>query len=193
MLDDKKKYILYNSLGFLGKLRPGEQDLVFSNTKNISYKKGENVHGGINTCSGLLLIKSGYLRSYILSEDGREVSLYLLESGDTCILSASCIINNINFDVHIDAEVDSEIILIDLDAVNKLSENIYVENFILNEAVARFSDVMWVMEQIARRLGSAREVVTRMLRYFTKENLVELSRGRVKIIDIDRLDKIANT
>lgn len=59
--------------------------------------------------------------------------------------------------------------------------------------MARFSDVMWVMEQIARRLGSAREVVTRMLRYFTKENLVELSCGRVKIIDIDRLDKIANT
>ena len=180
----------------------------------------ENVHGGENDCVGVIIVKSGGLRSYILSEDGREITLYRLFSGDICILSASCIINSITFDVHIDAEMDSELLIINNAVFAKLAEeNVYVENFSLKETAGRFSDVMWTVEQIlfmsfdkrlawflldeasrtksdeiplthdqiARYIGSAREVVSRMLRYFVGEGLVEQYRGGIKIVDKKRL------
>lgn len=215
MINKEEKKIIYDSLGFLSKLSPEEQDMILMHTRRVNYKKGENIHGGINTCNGILIPKYGSLRSYLLSENGKEVTLYLLEKGEKCILSASCVLNNITFDVHIDAEEDSEVLLVNLEAIDLIKENIYIENFMLNEAVVRFSDVVWAMEkilflkldqrlavflleemlrnnsniitqtheQIAKHLGSAREVVSRMLNNFAREGIVELSRGEIKIKD----------
>lgn len=218
MLEDRN--FLANVLPFWDKLSPGEQELLAANTITRRYRQGENVHGGENDCAGVVIVKSGGLRTYILSEDGREITLYRLFSGDICILSASCVINSITFDVHIDAETDSELVIIDNEVFAKLAEeNVYVENFALKEAASRFSDVMWTIEQIlfmsmdkrlarflldeaartksdsipltheqiARYIGSAREVVSRMLRYFVEEGLVEQYRGGVRIVDKKRL------
>ncbi len=212
--------LLANVLPFWDKLSPGEQELLAANNITRRYRQGENVHGGENDCAGVVIVKSGGLRTYILSEDGREITLYRLFSGDICILSASCVINSITFDVHIDAETDSELVIIDNEVFAKLAEeNVYVENFALKEAANRFSDVMWTIEQIlfmsmdkrlarflldeaartksdsipltheqiARYIGSAREVVSRMLRYFVEEGLVEQYRGGVRIVDKKRL------
>lgn len=213
---------LYNSLTFLNKLTIEEQELVRQNTRKVKYKQGDNIHGGINHCEGILIIKSGCIRTYLLSDKGKEVTLYLLEEGEVCVLSASCILNNITFDVHIDVEEDSEVFILDLEGIEKISKNIYVENFLLNEAVTRFSDVMWAMEkiiflkfdqrlaiylldhisrnssdiiiqtheQIANHLGSAREVVSRMLSYFSREGIVKLSRGEIKVEDKDALREL---
>lgn len=213
MLKDTDIKLLYKSLTFLDKLSANEQNLIIKNTKIVKYKRGENIHGGLNTCAGVLIVKKGRLRTYLLSEEGREVTLYLLEPGDICVLSASCVLNNITFDINIDGEKDSEILLVDLEAINSIHENIFVENFLLNQTVSRFSDVMWAIEQIlflkfdqrlamflldettrnksdiilqtheqiAKHLGSAREVVSRMLKYFSEEGFVELSRGEVHV------------
>lgn len=222
MLDMKDKTILYNALTFWGKLQPEEQEHIFNGAKIRDFEKGENIHSSSNRCQGILIVKSGRLRTYILSEEGKEVTLYLLEEGGICVLSASCILNNITFDVFIDAEVDSETILVDLESLKDISNYVYVENFLLNEAVTRFSDVMWAMEQIlflkldqrlaiflldemvrnksdiilltheqiAKYLGSAREAVSRMLSYFSKEGLVQLKRGEVKVVSKDGLRKV---
>lgn len=105
---------------------------------------GFNLHSTDSECLGVLLIKSGGLRVYILSEDGREITLYRLSPGDICILSASCILNNITFDVHIDAESRTDAYLINIGAFSKLSnQNVYVENFAYRNTIERFSDVMW--------------------------------------------------
>jgi len=216
----EQKSFLAEVLPFWDKLNPDKQEMLIANTVTRSYRQGENVHGGENDCAGLVIVKSGGLRTYILSEDGREITLYRLFSGDICVLSASCVINNITFDVHIDAEMDSELVIINNEVFAKLAEeNVYVENFALKEAASRFSDVMWTIEQIlfmsmdkrlarflldeasrtksdsipltheqiARYIGSAREVVSRMLRYFVDEGLVEQYRGGVKIVDKKRL------
>lgn len=218
MLEHKK--FLGDVLPFWDRLNPGEQEMLAAGTVTRHYRQGENVHGGENDCAGVVVVKSGGLRSYILSEDGREITLYRLFSGDICIMSASCVINSITFDVHIDAEMDSELVIINNEVFAKLAEeNVYVENFSLKEAAGRFSDVMWTIEQIlfmsmdkrlagflldeaartksdsiplthdqiARYIGSAREVVSRMLRYFVGEGLVEQYRGGVKIVDKKRL------
>ncbi|MCA0386605.1 MAG: Crp/Fnr family transcriptional regulator [Firmicutes bacterium] len=214
---------LSNTLSFWEYLSETEKLKLEENSYPVNYKKGETIHGGDQDCVGILLVRAGGLRTYMLSEDGREVTLYRLSAGDVCVLSSSCVLSNITFDVHIDADYDSELVIINSDVYSEIaSTNIHVENFTNKEAVARFSDVMWAMQQIlfmsfdkrlasflideisrtgsveimlthdaiAKYVGSAREVVSRMLKYFASEGIVELQRGGLKVLDKQRLRKL---
>lgn len=210
-------------LPFWKNLSATEEAMITSGTKQIFYKQGENIHSPSNECVGVLLVKEGELRTYMLSDGGKEVTLFRLGAGESCVLSASCLLSNITFDVYIDAQKDTEVILISSATFAKLQEkNVYVENFALRIAADRFSDVMWTMEQIlfmsldarlavflldeisttgqdnlmltheqiAKHIGSAREVVSRMLKYFEKEGIVELYRGGVQITDKQSLRRL---
>lgn len=218
--------LLSAEIPFWGKLSDDEASLLLSGTKPILYKQGDNIHRPSNECVGVLLVKSGELRTYLLSENGKEVTLFRLNGGDACILSASCLLSNITFDVFIDAQQDTEVLLISSATFAQLqNSNLHVENFALRLAADRFSDVMWAMEQIlfmsfdarlavflldetsktgednltltheqiAKLIGSAREVVSRMLKYFEKEGIVWLHRGGVEIIDKPALRKLVQT
>lgn len=217
--------ILYKNLSFLNKLSEEEQEDILANVSKVKISKGENIYGSAGDCQGILIVKSGYLRTYLLSEEGKEVTLYWLEENELCVLSATCVLSNISFDVHIDAEEDSEIYMVKLSDLESLGDNIYLENFLLKEATAKFSDVMWAMEkilflkfdqrlaiflleevqrtgsnrviqthdQIAKHLGSAREVVSRILNYFSKEEIVTLSRGEIRVLNRPALEKLAIT
>lgn len=223
MIQQDNITFLKSKFDFISRLSTAEQEELFANTSQISYKKGQNIHSAENDCIGVLLVKSGELRAYILSEGGKEATLYRLYPGDVCILSASCLMHNITFDVFIDAEMDSEILLVGAGVFAKLQDsNIYVENFALSVMVDKFSDVMWAMEQIlfksfdsrlatflldesakrgsdridltheqiAKYMASAREVVSRMIKYFEKEKLVTLHRGGLTITDKAGLRKL---
>lgn len=223
MLNSEDVEFISSMLTFWNKLSNNEKNLIINNSVFVNYKKGENIHSGENDCIGVLLIKSGTLRTYMLSEKGKEITLYRLYKGDVCILSASCIIKNITFDVHIDAETDSKVLLINSAIFATLSEkNIYVENFSYKVAIDNFSSIMWAMEQIlfmsfdkrlaifllneisktntntisltheqiARYMGSAREVVSRMIKHFESDGIVELSRGSVKVLDVPKLQTL---
>lgn len=220
MVSDESVRLLSKYFSAWDHLSKKEQAEFLANTSLVRYQKGENIHRGENDCVGVLLIKSGLLRSYMLSEEGKEITLYRLGPGDICILSASCVLKAITFDVHTDAEEDTELLLISSLYFDALVErNVYVECFAYKLATDRFSDVMWAMQQIlfmsmdkrlavflwdelsktdgdtihltheqtAKYIGSAREVVTRMLKYFASEGIVELSRGGIKIIDKKKL------
>ena len=208
---------------FWDKLTEIEKETFVNSSQYISFPKGTNIHNG-NECTGIILIRKGSLRLYILSDEGKEITLYRLFPGEMCMLSASCVLNNITFDVFVDAEENAECIIVGGCAYAALAErNTSAKIFALETALARFSDVMWVMqqilfmsmdkrlaiflldevsktggdtvhlthEQIAKYLGSAREVVTRMLKYFSSEGIVELSRGGIKLIDMKRLRSLA--
>jgi len=223
MIEKDELAYIKSRLDFWDKLSESEINLLENNIANVSYNKGFNLHSTDSECLGVLLIKSGGLRVYILSEDGREITLYRLSPGDVCVLSASCIINSITFDVHIDAESDTDAYLINIGAFSKLSnQNVYVENFAYKNTNERFSDVMWAMEQIlfmsfdkrlaiflldeitktnsnelhltqeqiAKYIGSAREVVSRMLKVFQSEGILEQSRGSIHIIDKEKLREL---
>lgn len=181
---------------------------------------GTVIHNGSEDCTGLFLIKSGQLRAYILSEEGREITLYRLFEMDMCLFSASCMMNSIQFDITIEAEKDTELWVIPSGLYNSLMQDSAILANITNELMStRFSEVMWLIEQIlwksfdkrlaeflldeaniegsntlkmthekiANHLGTAREVVTRMLRYFQGENLVKITRGTIEIIDEEGL------
>lgn len=204
-------------------LTDSEKKDLGENTVLAHYARGEHVHSGSEDCVGIFLVKKGHLRTYMLSEDGRDITLYRLFDGDVCILSASCVLEAITFDVFIDAEEDTEAWLINASVFHRIADqNIYVKCFGYELAAARFSDVMWAMqqilfmgadrrlaiflwdeiskngsseirmthEQIARYMGSAREVVSRMLKYFSGEGIVELFRGGIRVVDKQKLQSL---
>lgn len=206
------------------KLTPPQQQVLAENAVLRTVPKGTVVHNGSADCIGFLLMHTGQLRVYILSDEGREVTLYRLFPRDFCLLSASCILRGLQYDVTIEAEKDTQFWQIPAQRYKQLmEESAPVANYTNEVMAARFSDVMWLIEQIlwksldkrlagflveesalengtllkithetiGRHLGSPREVVTRMLRYFQDEGLVKLSRGSVELLDVDRLRAVA--
>lgn len=204
---------------FWNEISEREKDFICNHSTDIVYKKGTTIHDSTE-CSGVIFVQSGCLRVYMMSDEGKDITLYRLYKGDMCMLSASCVLSSITFDVLIDAEEDSECYVINGPAFMKISnDNPKVKIFSLETAVSRFSDVMWVMqqilfmsmdkrlaiflldessrtgsdfivlthEQIAKYIGSAREVVSRMLKYFVNEGIVKSSRKGITIIDKQRL------
>lgn len=204
---------------FWNKISQADRDYIVRHSSAVTYPQGAHLHNP-EECSGVILVKTGCLRLYIMSDSGRDITLYRLYPGDICMLTASCVLQAITFDVFADAEEESQCYVISGPAFAQISERSpYVKIFALETAVDRFSDVMWVMqqilfmsidrrlaiflsdeiartgqesinlthEQIARYIGSAREVVSRMLKYFSNEGIVEVSRKGIKILDKNRL------
>ena len=204
-------------------LNTAQKNLISDSLTARQVKKGTILHNGNLDCTGLLLIKSGQLRTYILSDEGREITLYRLFDMDICLLSASCIMRSIQFEVIIEAEKDTDLWVIPAETYKSIMQESAAAANYTNELMAtRFSDVMWLIEQImwksldkrvasflleessiegtselkithetiANHLGSHREVITRMLRYFQGEGLVRLSRGKITILDSKRLETL---
>lgn len=190
-----------------------------------SAKPGELVHSGEADCLGLLAIRQGQLRAFILSEQGREVTLYRLFSGDICLFSAACVIKNLQFDLMIQAEKDTLFWVVPAPVYQHVTQrSAPLANYTSEVMATRFSEVMWLMEQIlwgsmdqrlaafllgesalegspilhttheriANHLGTAREVVTRMLRYFQSEGMVRLARGTVELRDREKLARLCD-
>ena len=181
------------------KLQTDQQDRIRSNLNFRTVKKGTILHNGDMDCTGLLLVKAGQLRAYILSDEGREITIYRLFDRDLCLFSASCIMRSIQFEVTIQAEKDTDLWVIPAEVYQDIMEaSAPVANYTNELMASRFSEVMWLMEQvmwksldkrvaaflleeasiegssvlkitheaIANHLGTHREVITRMLRYF---------------------------
>jgi CRP/FNR family transcriptional regulator len=205
---------------FYDDLTDAEIQLLRNGTFEKKFEKGKLIHNSVEPCRGVIIVREGKLRTYMLSEEGKEITLYYLEKGEICILSASCVLSTISFEVHIEAAEDTEVLQISASCFNQIMKsNLKVENFALRLATEKFSDVMWTMqqilffsmdkrlsmylyeeavkisdnvlcvthEQIAKSLGTAREVVTRLLKQFTLDNIVELTRGKITILDKNKL------
>ena len=205
------------------KLTPQQQTLLSESAQPRHIPAGTVVHRGDMDCIGLRLLRSGQLRCYILSDEGREITIYRLFERDICLVSASCMMASIQFELHIEAEKDTEVFLIPTQLYKQIMEqSAPLANYTQEIMSSRFSDVMWLMEQvmwksfdrrlaaflveesaldgaclkithekIANHLGTAREVVTRMLRYFPGEGFVRLTRGTIEILDPKSLSELA--
>ena len=207
------------------KLNKAEQDRITDNLITRRVTKGTVIHNGSMECTGLLLIKTGQLRAYILSDEGREITIYRLFDRDMCLFSASCIMRSIQFDITIEAEKDTDLWIIPAELYQSImKESAPVANYTNELMATKFSDVMWLIEQImwksldkrlaeflleeisiegteklkithetiANHLGSHREVMTRMLKYFQNEGMVKLSRGMIEITDSEKLESLSD-
>ena len=204
-------------------LTPEQQEIVTEMVEFRSVKKGTFIHDSNADCLGLILVRSGQLRTYILSVGGREITISRLFDYDVTLLSASCVMPDMQFNVMIEAEKDSEFWSIPACLFKNLADSsLAVSNYSRNLLSSNFSELMWLMEQImwksfdkrlaaflleesqlegslelkitheriANHMGTAREVVTRMLRYFQGEGMVKLTRGAIEILNIKQLEKL---
>lgn len=138
-----------SKIPFWNNLSENEKAYVIKSTVVRTYKKDEHINGFSDACQGMVYVKKGSIRVYITSEEGREVTLFHIEEGESCILSASCVIGQISLDVLLMAEKDTELLAVHSGTVQKLMEqNIHVRCFVYELATSRFSTVVWVMQQI---------------------------------------------
>ena len=206
------------------KLTPAQQEHISAMSQFRKVTAGTVLHDGGLDCLGLLLVRSGQLRAYILSDEGREITINRFFEMDICVFSASCVMPSMQFDIVVEAEKDSELWIIPACLYRSLmDESLAVSNYSNNLMMTHFSELMWLVEQvmwksfdkrlaaflleecrledstslkithekIANHMGTAREVVTRMLRYFQSEGLVKLTRGTVEVSDTKRLEHLA--
>lgn len=204
-------------------LTPDQQRRLTDTAEDRHFSKGQLLHQGGNDCAGLFVVREGQLRVFILSESGKEVTLYRLFAQDICLFSASCIMREINFDLHVSAEKDTQVLIVPAAVYEELMKSsLPVADYTNQLMSARFSDVMWTIgqilftsvdsrlaaflldeshveqadelrithDEIARHMGSAREVVTKMLNYLANEGMIHLSRGKITLLDRAKLKKL---
>lgn len=220
MIPDKLR--LLENVPFWDKLSVVERDAVTRGTYFTTYKAGKYIDSPYEKCIGMMLVVTGCIRVSILSEEGREITLFRTHDNEICMLSAACIIKQLTFEVHLSAETETQVMIIGAPVFCGLKDhNVYVENFALQMATKHFSDVMWSMqhllftsfdkrlamflldeyqksgvtikithENIAKNLGSAREVVTRMLNRFADEGYITLKRGSITVNKPDSLKNL---
>lgn len=213
------------TFSFWEHLSDKEKDHVNAGTHPTHFERSAQLHRDPGDCLGILLVKTGQLRVYTLSEDGRDVTLYRLFPGDIGILSASCSLDAVTFPVAIEAIEDTDVLRTDAAVFNQLvRDNIYVKAYAYEMAAQRLSEMLWRMqqilflsadrrlaiflleetkktgspelhlthEQIARYMGSAREVVSRLVKYFSQEGLLQSGRGHLTLLDLQGLKRIAD-
>ncbi len=212
------------SLPFWEHLDEKERQMLAREAQMKRCPAGSQLFGTGDACLGMIHILHGELRAYILSREGREITLFRLREGDTGVLSASCALSKIRFETHLAAVRETELLLIPSKVFGFLAdENVYVRCFAYELASSRFSDVTAVLQEIifapfeqrlasfliresaasrdgrilmtqeemAGRVNSSREVVSRMLKRFDEEGLIEYGRGRIVIRDRERLEGLA--
>ncbi len=201
-----------------------EHHQLIRNTALIKrFRKDETILHGGKECSGLIAIVSGQLRAFIQSASGKQVTLYRLYNYDVCVMSAACLLKNMQFDIHLSAQSDTTVLIIPTATIELINPvNPIFRQYTLDLLTQRFSDVMWTMEQIAfspmpariarfvidsanqqdgisallthdtiaKELGSAREVISRILKYMQNEGYIRLSRGKITIADFEKLDEL---
>ncbi len=218
--------LLIQYLPFWDQLTVTQQNKLCTGSSINQYKKRSNIHGGDETCRGLMIVLSGTLRSYLIAENGRELTLTRFEKGEICVFAASCVIASMGLNVVIDAEKVADILIISGNAYSDIAkENTEARDYIFNIAVRSLSSAVLAMqqtiavsldkriaiflceemaktnsttiylthEQLAGYISSAREAVTRVLKKFSREGIVELLRGGIKVLCKDRLQQIADS
>lgn len=211
------------NIPFYAFLDAEEREKIEKSVQKISFSRSRIVNSDGN-CTGFISLLSGQLKVYSLSPEGREITLFRFFPSSLCIFTATCLLKDIDFDVSIVAEEDSQCLLIPASVMDWIRRrNIKVSNYLGSVLSSHLSDLMWLIDQIlnkrldsrvaayleeeadlrggtvlrltheeiARHLGSRREVISRTLSYMEKEGLVRVRRGEVEIADSLRLGEMA--
>ena len=171
-------------------------------------------------CRGAALVLSGVIRVYKLSEEGREITLYRVGAGETCILAVSCLLGGVDYPVIAEVEDDAEVIMLPIDALRTLmTKSEPWQRFVFSSMASAMMEVLTVLDAVAFRsmdarmaarllqcpfnriemtheelaadMGTAREVVSRLLKELENRRIVELGRGKVIILNRKALEEIA--
>ncbi len=218
-MNKKDKEKISEIFTFLSEFSKEDYDYFFNSIFEKHYTLNENIFDA-NNCGGLVFVKSGKIRVFMLSQTGKEITLFYLNQGEACIMNYQCFLTDISFDVHFTAAENTDMLLLPNSYIEPLHKKYFgLQKYFMATMSGRISEIMWLVEQIAftsldkrianlllnkntkviyithdelaKELGTAREVVSRMLKYFEKNGVVKLSRSKVYIENIDELKYIA--
>ena len=204
-MNEKKEEILQKR-PFWEHLTKIQKELLLREARIVRYQAGNSIYSSVRECLGAVFILEGIMRTYLLSDEGKEVTMYRLREGDCCVLAASCILSAITFDVEIEAQTDCVALVIPAGLLAAVSrENVYMDtakrfsdvvealqqmiflsltqrvvSFLLDESSkSGSSTITMTHEEIAKIIGSAREAVSRTLKQLAKNGCIALNRGEI--------------
>ncbi len=209
------------ALPFWGALSAHEQEMMQSCAQIRNYAGGALIYSREQECLGLIRVLSGAVRTFMLSAEGREIRLYRVEEGDTDVLSAACVLDQIAFETQMVADTDCTLLIVPAVSLSVFkANNVHVRCFLFEKLGERFSDVMLKMqdilftrldrriagtllmrehggtvrithEQLAGEINSTREAVSRILKEMERRSLIRLGRGQIYLVDPDALRLLA--
>jgi len=176
-------------------------------------------------CAALLLVESGDIRVFKRAESGREILLYRVAPGESCVLGTTCLLRGHNYPAEAEAASGTDALVLEAVVFRELYDSEpAVRQFVMNLYAHRLEELMMLVEevafhkvderlatylyraarvdettwrpvemsheQLAAQLGTAREVVSRVLNQFAEEGSVALERRRVRVINPERLLKL---
>lgn len=194
--------------------------LLVARTRIVHMPRGGHAFEPDTECSAYLVVLEGSVRVQLIAESGREIVLYRVRRGESCVLTTSCLLTRQRYSAAAVAEDDVTAAALQAETFRTLlATSATFRDFVLSSYAERVSDLIMAMEDaifhrlesrlarvllaaqsdtvaathqtLAVELGSAREVVSRQLKLLEKQGLVSLGRGRITLIDRTRLARIA--
>lgn len=215
MLDINTTSRLLSQYSMLRELGVADQDALFATANVLSVPAGAIVFDECQPCQGFPLLLSGSIRIIKASANGRELPLYRVFPGDSCILSSSCLLGRANYQARGIAELDTVMVAIAPDMFEKLlATHKPFQDYIFGMFSERLTDLMQLLSAVAFRkldqrlaallankpspfqvthqaladeLGSVREIVSRLLKSFAEKGWIRLEREQIEIVDANSL------
>ena len=203
----------------LGDASPATLERIVANGIRRKVPAGTVMFDAHMPCGGFPLVLSGSIKVLQQYPNGREMQLYRVKPGESCLLSGSCLLGNSDYSATGIAETESEVIIVppaDFHAL--VASDVAFRNHVFSLFGERLSTLLSLVEAIAYQkldqrlaalllakkdpvrathqaladeLGSVREIVSRLLRSFEDKGWVDVARERIRIVDRDALDALA--
>ena len=187
----------------------------------VRFAAGQRIYSPGEAPRGWIAVTSGRVRVGLTADTGHEVTLYRLTAGEACLLTTSALLNSDKLNAEAIAETDVEALLIPTRLFERLlAEDAEFRREALRNYAERVTDLVLLIQDtlfhalperlarlllqresdghvaathqvLASELGTAREVVTRALSNFEREGLLEILRGRLRILDRPALERRA--
>lgn len=134
---------------FYAILTPEQRTFADRCVQRADYAKGQIVHRHGDACVGVILVREGSLRVDVLSEEGREITLFQAEPGDCCVLSAACVLHSLDLESQVTAETAAQVDILPAASLARLMrENKELEREIFKQATEQYAHALRTMERI---------------------------------------------
>ena len=137
------------NIPFWANLTSEEKAIVSQRAITKRFNKDQIVSSNSSACLGIILIMSGGIRVSLISDEGREITLYRAYANEFCVSTASCVVHQLNFDAIVTAEEDTSVLVIPSAVCSRLMEsNIHVRAFVFERETERYSQTIWAIQQM---------------------------------------------
>ena len=140
---------ILSKIPFWANLSPDEKAIVSQRAITKRFNKDQLVSSNSSACLGIILILSGGIRVSLISDEGREVTLYRAHANEFCVSTAFCVIQQLTFEAIVTAEEDTTVLVIPSSVCARLMDsNIHVRAFVFENSTKRYSQTIWAIQQM---------------------------------------------